>query len=148
MSDKRDKGPDQKESVSLDDVSYAPLTRRSFIKAGIAAAASTQYIIDRWSPHVDPRSEFPQDTGIDSGLRDCEWHADVGPVAEHALRTAGTESVRSRLPESPRRYQSRHECRHSGRNAAAWRRVHAGAWGHNQLLMPMPVGGSVEVSRT
>ena len=41
MSDQSKKGPDKKDAVSLDDVTYAPLTRRSFIKAGIAAAAVT-----------------------------------------------------------------------------------------------------------
>ena len=41
MSDQSTKRPDKKESVSLDDVTYAPLTRRSFLKAGIAVAAVT-----------------------------------------------------------------------------------------------------------
>ena len=41
MSDQKKKEPDKKDAVSLDDVTYAPLTRRSFIKAGIAAAAVT-----------------------------------------------------------------------------------------------------------
>ena len=35
------KDPIKKSAVSLDDVTYAPLTRRSFLKAGIAAAAVT-----------------------------------------------------------------------------------------------------------
>jgi Fe-S-cluster-containing dehydrogenase component len=39
MSDQEKKGRDQKEPMSLDDITYAPLTRRSFLKAGAAAAA-------------------------------------------------------------------------------------------------------------
>ena len=41
MTEQRKKGPARKESVSLDDVTYGPLTRRSFLKAGIAVAAAT-----------------------------------------------------------------------------------------------------------
>jgi molybdopterin-containing oxidoreductase family iron-sulfur binding subunit len=39
MSDQSKNGHDQREPKSLDDITYAPLTRRSFLKAGVAAAA-------------------------------------------------------------------------------------------------------------
>jgi molybdopterin-containing oxidoreductase family iron-sulfur binding subunit len=39
MSDQSKNGLDQKEPMSLDDMTYEPLTRRSFLKVGIAATA-------------------------------------------------------------------------------------------------------------
>jgi len=39
MSDQSKNGNDQRDPQSLDDITYAPLTRRSFLKTGIAVAA-------------------------------------------------------------------------------------------------------------
>ena len=39
MSDRNKNGHDPEKPKSLEDITYAPLTRRSFLKAGIAAAA-------------------------------------------------------------------------------------------------------------
>jgi len=41
MSDESTRDRNRRESPPLDDITYAPLTRRSFLKAGIAAAALT-----------------------------------------------------------------------------------------------------------
>jgi molybdopterin-containing oxidoreductase family iron-sulfur binding subunit len=41
MSDQSKNGPDHTEPKALEDITYAPLTRRSFLKLGIAGAALT-----------------------------------------------------------------------------------------------------------
>ncbi len=41
MSDESKDGKNQKEPLSLEDITYAPLTRRSFLKAGLVATALT-----------------------------------------------------------------------------------------------------------
>ncbi len=53
MSDQEKKGRDQKEPMSLDDITYAPLTRRSFLKAGAAAAALSTGSAVALSPLMD-----------------------------------------------------------------------------------------------
>jgi len=65
MSDQEKKGRDQKEPMSLDDITYAPLTRRSFLKAGAAAAAlSTGSAIA-----LSPLMELDQPLNLDEFLQ-------------------------------------------------------------------------------
>jgi molybdopterin-containing oxidoreductase family iron-sulfur binding subunit len=65
MSDQSKTGLDQKEPMSLEDITYAPLTRRSFLKAGAAAAALSA----GGAIALSPLRELDQSLSIDEFLQ-------------------------------------------------------------------------------
>jgi molybdopterin-containing oxidoreductase family iron-sulfur binding subunit len=65
MSDERKDGKNQKEPLSLEDITYAPLTRRSFLKAGLVVTAlSTAGAVT-----LSPIKELDQPLSIDEFLQ-------------------------------------------------------------------------------
>ncbi len=65
MSNQSKNGHDQKVPMSLDDITYAPLTRRSFLKAGIVAATLTT----GGAMVLSPLRELDQSLSIDEFLQ-------------------------------------------------------------------------------